>query len=134
MERKNTGGVQTYRDLVAWQKAMELTEHIYEVTKSFPKDERFGLTAQMRRSAVSIPSNIAEGFGRSHSRDFKRFLQIAKGSLFEFQTQAELARRMKWLGGQSCTAIRELSQRVDALLTGLIRSIGKGKPSAPPNP
>jgi len=130
MGEKHTSGVQTYRDLVAWQKAMELTERAYEATKSFPKEERFGLTAQMRRSAVSVPSNIAEGFGRSRSRDFKRFLEIAKGSLFEFQTQAELARRMKWLAGPSCTRIRELSQRVDALLTGLIRSVGK-RQSAP---
>ena len=81
----------SYRDLVVWQKSMELTKKIYTITKDFPKEEVYGLTSQIRRSAVSIPSNIAEGKGRNSDKEFVRFLQISLGSLYELQTQFELA-------------------------------------------
>jgi len=122
MEAKNRKGIQTYRDLVAWQKAMDLAETVYEATQPFPDEERFGLTAQLRRCAVSIPSNIAEGFGRSRKTEFKRFLEIAKGSLFEFQAQAERARRLHFLKGEALASLRSLAQEVDALVTALLRS------------
>ena len=77
----------TFRDLLIWQKSMDLVTEIYQLTKSFPKEELFGLTNQIRRSAVSIPSNIAEGCGRRTSKDTLQFLHIAKGSLFELETQ-----------------------------------------------
>jgi len=77
----------------------------------------------MRRAAVSVPSNIAEGFGRGKGPDFRRFLEIAKGSLFEVQTQGELARRMGWLKSEDLAVLRDATQRVDAVLSGLIRSI-----------
>lgn len=122
MEPGNRKGIRTYRDLVAWQKSMDLAEAVYQATQQFPNDERFGLTAQLRRCAVSIPSNIAEGFGRSRKTEFKRFLEIAKGSLFEFQTQAELARRLRFLQGETLFGLRSLAQEVDALVTALLRS------------
>lgn len=80
-----------FRTLLIWQKAMVLVTHIYNVTKAFPKEEAFGLTSQIRRCAVSIPSNIAEGYGRQSNPEFIRFVNIASGSLFELQTQIEIA-------------------------------------------
>jgi four helix bundle protein len=85
--------VRRYSDLLAWQKAMELVEEVYNITKGFPQDERYGLTNQIRKAAVSIPSNIAEGQSRG-SRDFIRFLSIAHGSLSEVETQMEIALRL----------------------------------------
>lgn len=81
----------SYRDLVVWQKAMELTKQVYMITKDFPKEEVYGLTSQIRRCAVSNPSNIAEGRGRNGDKEFVKFLQISLGSLYELQTQLELA-------------------------------------------
>jgi four helix bundle protein len=118
-----TPGVKSYRDLIAWQKAMDLAQKVYEVTSTFPAQERFSLTAQMRRSAVSVPSNIAEGFGRGGRPEFSRFLTMAKGSLFELQTQAELARRLGWIQGEGLAGMRDLMHELDAVLSGLIRSV-----------
>jgi len=121
--RKAIGVIRTYRDLVAWQRAMELAEEVYRATAAFPGDEKFGLVSQMRRAAVSIPSNIAEGFGRKRRAEFKRFLEIARGSLFELQTQAELARRLGRLKGEGLKAVRDLTHELDAVLAGLVRSV-----------
>jgi len=122
MNETPQGGVRTYRDLIAWQKAMALAEQVYHGTASFPDNEKFGLTAQLRRSAVSVASNIAEGFGRARKVEFRRFLEISRGSLFELQTQAELSRRLGLLKGKHLSTVRELAQELDAVLTGLIRS------------
>jgi len=127
MAWKNPGEIRTYRDLVAWQKAMALAEAVYRVTKDFPDMEKFGMVSQMRRSAVSVPSNIAEGFGRGAKIEFRRFLAITRGSLFELQTQAELARRMGWLKGEELSLLRELTRDTDAILSGLIRSVNARK-------
>ena len=83
-----------YQNLEVWQLAMELVEVIYKMTSQFPADEKFGLTSQMRRASVSIPSNIAEGHGRNSDKEFFRFLNIARGSLYELETQLEIARRI----------------------------------------
>ncbi len=101
-------GVRTYRDLVAWQLGMDLAQLVYRITAGFPDSERFGLTAQLRRSSVSVPANIAEGFGRGGKVEFRRFLEIARGSLFESQTHAELARRLGWIKGPALTELRRL--------------------------
>jgi four helix bundle protein len=121
--RAKPNPIRTYRDLIAWQKAMDLATLIYKGTRDFPKDERFGLVSQMRRAAVSIPSNIAEGFGRGRKAEFRRFLEISRGSLFEVQTQAELARRMEWLKGDHLAKTRDATRELDAILAGLIRSV-----------
>ena len=84
--------MQTFRDLFIWQKAMLLVTKTYQLIQNFPKEEVFGLTSQIRRSAISIPSNIAEGCGRQSNKDFSRFLNIGISSLFEFQTQIEIAK------------------------------------------
>lgn len=115
--------VQSYQQLIAWQKAMELVVEVYQATALFPSDERFGLTIQIRRAAVSIPSNIAEGQGRGPGQDFVRYLNIARGSLQEIDTQLILAVRLGFL---SQTVYDPLSDRiieVSKLLSGLIRSI-----------
>ena len=89
--------MKTYKDLIVWQKSMSLTTDIYQITKAFPKEETYGLVSQMRRCAVSIPSNIAEGYGRKSTDDYLRFLQIAVSSLYEMQTQMEIALNLTYL-------------------------------------
>jgi four helix bundle protein len=84
--------VQSFRDLKVWQKSMELATTVYRLTQRFPREETYGITAQMRRSAVSMPSNIAEGHGRLGQREYRQFLSVARGSNFELQTQIEIAR------------------------------------------
>ena len=123
MPEKPRSNIRTYRDLLVWQKAMDLAEAVYRATEAFQEGERYGLVAQMRRASASVASNIAEGFGRGRKAEFKRYLEIARGSLFELQTQAELARRLGWLKGTLLTETREGSQEVDRLLSGLIRSV-----------
>ena len=112
-----------YRDLIVWQKSMDLAEQIYIDTSSFPKEERYGLTSQMRRAAARIPSNIAEGQGRrSTDIEFVRFLQIALGSQCELETQLELSRRLKFISEDRATQLRPGVEEVGKLLNGLIRS------------
>ena len=112
-----------YRDLVAWQKAMDLVERVYVASAVFPREEQYGLTAQLRRAAVSVPSNIAEGQGRRSSDDeFVRFLQISVGSLCELETQLELAVRLKFLTKPQAVDLRACSDEVGRLVNGLIRS------------
>ena len=89
--------VRSYRDLVAWQKAMELVTDIYRSTQAFPDSERFGLTAHLRRAAVSVPSNVAEGQGRISTGEFKQFLGHARGSLLEVETQIVIAGNLGYL-------------------------------------
>jgi four helix bundle protein len=122
MEPSERKPIRNYRDLIAWQKAMNLAKQAYQATLKFPNEERFGLTSQMRRAAVSVPSNIAEGFGRARKPEFRRFLEIARGSLFEFQTQAKLARRLGLLAGPGLTNLRDAAQELEAILNGLVRS------------
>ncbi|WP_439181610.1 four helix bundle protein [Carboxylicivirga taeanensis] len=86
--------MKTFRELLVWQKSMDFVTEAYNVTAGFPDDEKFGLTNQLRRASVSIPSNIAEGFGRKSDGDFSRFLSIALGSSFEVQTQLEIAKNV----------------------------------------
>ena len=90
-------GIKTYRDLLVWQKAMALVTDTYALTKKYPKDELFGLCSQTRRSAVSVPSNIAEGYGRRSTQDYLRFLNVSLGSLYELQTQLEIAGNLGYL-------------------------------------
>src|SRR5256885_15863073 len=123
-EKKGTGvmsEIKTYRDLIAWQKAMELVKTVYRVTEKMPESERFGLTIQMRRAAVSIPSNIAEGYARQTTADYVKFLRMARGSLAELSTQAELAVGMTMLSPNQ--QLTDLLSETDRVLQGLIRSL-----------
>jgi len=115
--------VKTFRDLIAWQKAMVLARSIYKATADMPDSERFGLTVQLRRAAVSIPSNIAEGHGRQGLPDYIRFLTMARGSMMELQTQVLLAEDLGFIRrtGELIDTIAE----ADRVLQGLIRSLEK---------
>ena len=117
---KAEGRRNSYRDLIVWQKAMELTKQVYQMTLSFPQDEVYGLTSQIRRCAVSIPSNIAEGRGRNSDKEFIRFLNIALGSLYELQTQLELAQAFQYL--PSITEVDNRSIEIKKMLNALINS------------
>jgi four helix bundle protein len=103
--------IKSYRDLQIWQKAVELAVHVYQITEAFPKSEVYGLTSQMRRAAVSVASNIAEGHSRSQA-ELSRFLAIARGSLAELETQMEIAKRIDYL---SPTQHAELLDETDIL-------------------
>jgi four helix bundle protein len=112
-----------YRDLIAWQKAMDLAEQVYRQTAEYPLEERYGLTSQIRRAATSIPSNIAEGQGRRSSDDeFVRFLKIAMGSLCELETQLELSLRLSLVTATQLSTLRQSTNEVGRLINGLIRS------------
>ena len=95
-----------YTNLKLWETSMNLAETVYRVTMDFPEEERFGLVVQLKRAAVSIPSNIAEGKGRNSDKEFKQFLYIARGSLFELRTQLELARRLGFVDSNQKSKIR----------------------------
>ena len=112
---------QHYRELIAWQKAMVLVTHIYEITKRFPDDERFGLISQMRRCVVSIPSNIAEGQARNTTGEFLQFMGIARGSVAELTTQLLISERLGYLAESSATIA--LTEEVGRILTGLAKSL-----------
>lgn len=117
--------MKTYREFIAWQKAMAFVTEIYKVTRSFPKDELFGLTSQIRRSAVSIPSNFAEGFGRKGNNEFLRFIRISIGSLYECQTQLEIARNIEYLNDIGFDSVFAQSKEIEALLRGLEQKLEK---------
>lgn len=115
--------MKTYKELIVWQKAVNLVSVIYQATKDFPKEELYGLTNQIRRAAVSIPSNIAEGFGRNSKNDFKRFLQISISSVFEVQTQLEIARNLQFFSEDEYKIVFDLTREVEAMLSALIRKL-----------
>jgi four helix bundle protein len=119
--------VRSFRDLEAWNVAMALVEIAYRVTAVFPEDERFGLRQQIRRAAVSIPSNIAEGHNGRTRAEFLRHLRIATGSQAELETQVELANRFGLLSPQDAAAIQMQTARAGQLLFGLIRAL-RAKP------
>jgi four helix bundle protein len=117
--------VKTYRDLIVWQKSMTLVTDFYKATKSFPVEELYALTNQIRRSAISIPSNIAEGYGRNATADYKRFLQIAVGSLFELQTQIEIAVNLGYLATELFNSLFQQAKEIELMLISLIKKINK---------
>ena len=114
---------QSYENLVVWQKAMEMVTEIYAVTKAFPRDEAFGLTIQLRRSAVSVPSNIAEGRGRLSQNEFRHFLGTARGSLLEAETQMRIARNLGYRSEATLAELLARSNAVGRALNGLIGTL-----------
>ena len=117
--------IKSYRDLVAWQKAMGLAKRVYGATKLLPKDEQYGLSQQLRRAAVSVPSNIAEGYGRGSRREYVSFLRTARASLYEVETQILLAQEMEYLTSKQAEALLSDAGECSRVLNGLIRSLTK---------
>ena len=113
----------SYRDLIAWQRAVDLVEVIYRVTQNWPKDEQYGLTNQVRRAAVSVPANIAEGQGRKGSRAFGQHLSIAYGSLCEVESHVIVAQRLGFIEGETVEQVLERTTDVARPLRGLMRSL-----------
>jgi four helix bundle protein len=116
----------TYRELIAWQKAVDFVVAAYEAAKAFPREELYGLTAQVKRAVVSIPCNIAEGQGRRTTKDFVHFLSIAYGSLREVETQLLVASRLNFLAAEGLPALTERAGEVGRLINGLSQSLSEG--------
>ncbi len=118
---------QAFRDLQVWHKSLDLAATVYELSKTFPREELYGITSQLRRSVISIPSNIAEGSGRNHVGEFKQFLGVARGLNYEVQTQLELARTLGFAGSRTFDASLSLSHEVGRMiyaLPGIVVSCG----------
>ena len=115
--------IKSHRDLIAWQKAMELVVVCYDATRTFPKDETYGLTSQIRRAASSIPANIAEGQGRRLTKEFQQFLAHARGSLLELDTHLELSLRLGYLKPNQHASLQTSVDEVGRILNGLLRSL-----------
>lgn len=112
-----------YEDLRVWQKAMEFVEAVFDSSRLFPQDERFGWTSQLRRSAVSVPSNIAEGQGRTSSPQFKQFLGQARGSLFECETQLRIAKSQRYLSDAELRELLSRSSEIARMLNAMIAKL-----------
>jgi len=115
--------VRNYRDLLVWQKGVAFVKDVYLATKRFPSDERFGLTNQMRRAAVSIPSNIAEGHARQHRKEFRQFLHITLGSLAELDTQLIVARDLEYISDEEVAGLGDKLTELRKMTCGLIAKL-----------
>ena len=117
--------IRNYRDLVVWKRAVEFVAEIYSISARFPREERFGLTAQVRRASVSVSANIAEGSGRATSRDLLNFLSYARGSLKEAESMVFVAQRLRFVGAADCVEALRLADETSRMLAGLRVSIAK---------
>lgn len=115
--------IKTFRDLRIWQIGIEIVTDIYGVTKKFPKEETYGLASQMRRSAISIPSNTAEGFRRFHNKEYKQFLYISSGSCGELETQVTIAKKLDYINEQQETALLEKLDHIGRMISSLIKKL-----------
>ena len=123
MNEKENIKIRSFRDLKIWQKGIQLVEDVYNTSRSFPKEEVYGLQSQMRRSAVSIPSNIAEGFARLHNREYRNFLYISLGSCAELTTQIIIASRLKYIGNIKTTALLTAIDELSKMTMSLIKKL-----------
>ena len=118
-------GLKSYKELEVWKRAMSFVTEVYGVTSSFPRAEIYGLTSQMRRSAVSVPSNIAEGATRNSTKEFVRFLYVALGSASEIAVQLQIAFNLKYLPEAPFVLLSDEREEISRMLSGLIRSVGR---------
>jgi four helix bundle protein len=115
--------VSTYKDLIAWQKSIALVTTVYALTKTFPMDERFGIVSQLNRAVISVPANIAEGWGRESTKNYLQFLRISRGSLMEVETLITISGNLKYIKEQDCLEINKQIDEVGKILQGLIKSV-----------
>jgi four helix bundle protein len=134
MGRKETAAIRSYQDLEVWQKAMELVEDCYRLTSGFPKEEVYGLSSQLQRSAVSVAANIAEGRERGSTREFLRHLSIAGGSLAELETHILIGQRLDYINEASGNELMDKTARIGRMLNGLRRSLQQRTRSPAPSP
>jgi len=120
---ENENAIRNYRDLRVLQRAMELVELVYTVTRTWPKEEMYGLTGQIRRAVVSVPSNIAEGQGRASTKEFLQHLSVARGSLFEVETQALVAQRLGYLSPDSAERLLASAGEISRMISRLSQSL-----------
>ena len=118
-----------HKKLEAWKLSMELVIDVYRTTDGFPNQEKYGLTDQIRRATISVPSNIAEGAARQTKKEFTNYLHIAQGSLSELDTQIELARQLGYLEDETWRILDERMERIDKLISGLIRHLNRKRDS-----
>ncbi|MCF7790538.1 MAG: four helix bundle protein [Victivallales bacterium] len=118
--------IKCYKDLIVWQKAMDLVEMVYQATRQFPKEEIYGLTSQIRRAAVSIPSNIAEGQARNSTAEFRNFLSIARGSLAELETQLLITHRLNYLSKEQMLQLMNIHQEISKMIPALMSKLATG--------
>ena len=118
--------LRSYQELIAWQRSIQLVADVYRAIQVFPREETYGLTSQIRRAAVSIPSNIAEGQGRLSRGEFKQFLGHARGSIFELESQLLIARSLDYFGDEETRILLGKVAEVARILNGLLRSLGHG--------
>lgn len=119
------GKIRSYRDLKIWQRAIDLVEEIYNVTRSFPSEEKFGLTSQMRRCSVSVPSNIAEGFGRVHNKEYRNFLFISIGSCAELSTQLTISARVGYLEKAKEQRLQDEIDQISRMIMSLTKKLNQ---------
>lgn len=115
--------MKSYRDLIVWQKSMNWVTLVYKISEVFPESEKFGLVSQIKRSSVSVPSNIAEGYGRNYKKDYAKFLQIARGSLYECQTQIEIAVNLSFIKREQFQEASDLSIEIEKMLNSLVNKL-----------
>lgn len=115
--------IKTFEDLIIWQKGITLAKVIYKITKALPVEEKFALGDQLRRAAVSVPSNIAEGYGRRTSNDYRKFLHIALGSLYEIQTQLKIGYELGMINSQSFFEAKELAKQIDRMIFAITKKL-----------
>jgi four helix bundle protein len=127
-EMQGNSAARSFRELVVWQKSIDLASAVYSMTRDFPRDELYGITSQIRRCAVSVPSNIAEGQGRMSTGEFRQFLGIARGSSFELQTQLEIARRLGFGNLKSMDKAEALSHEIGKMLSAILARLSDRRP------
>jgi four helix bundle protein len=115
--------INTYKDLIVWQKSVALVTSIYALTRTFPQEEKFGIVSQLNRASISIPSNIAEGWGRESAKNYLQFLRISRGSLMETETLLEISKNLGLIKNNDFSDITNQIQEVSKILQGLIKSI-----------
>ena len=123
MNSKRITKIKSFKDLKIWKGGMNLVEDVYKSTRTFPKEEMYGLTSQLRRSAVSIPSNISEGFARFHNKEYRRFLYMSLGSCAELTTQIIIASRLKYIDNLNADNLLHNIEEISKMTMGLIKKL-----------